>query len=92
MCKVDVQGQLRGFYTLQRCDHEWWHWIIFHVIDITIVNSYIMYKAHMTQLGKLAETISHLKFNVALARALVKKGNHFTPKAITMLGACILNP
>jgi hypothetical protein len=46
----------------------------------------------MTRLGKLAKTISHLKFNVALARALVKKGNSFTPKAITMVGACILNP
>jgi hypothetical protein len=46
----------------------------------------------MTRLGKLVETISHLKFNVALARAFVKEGNCFTPKAITMVGACIMNP
>jgi len=45
-----------------------------------------MYKAHMTRLGKLAKLISHLKFNVALARALVKKGTRFTPKAITING------
>jgi hypothetical protein len=32
MCGVDV------------LDHKWWHPIMFHVIDITIVNSYIMYK------------------------------------------------
>jgi hypothetical protein len=34
----------------------------------------------------LVETISHLKFNVALARALVKRRKPFTSKAIIMVG------
>jgi hypothetical protein len=46
----------------------------------------------MTPLGKLAKLISHLKFNVALPKALVKKGTRFIPKVITMVGACIVNP
>jgi hypothetical protein len=46
---------------------------MFHVIDTTIVNSYIMYKAHMAQFGKSAEAMSHLKFNVTLVRAFMKK-------------------
>jgi hypothetical protein len=41
---VDVQDHLRVYYTLQMHDHKWWHRIMFHVIDIAIVNSYIMYK------------------------------------------------
>ncbi len=49
---------------------------MFHIIDTTIVNSYIMYKARMAQLGKLVEAMSHLKFNVSLVRALIKKGAH----------------
>jgi hypothetical protein len=37
------------------------------------------------------ETMSNLKFNVDLVKALVKKGTHSTPKA-TMVRANILNP
>jgi len=55
---------------------------MFHTIGTTIVvNSYIMYKVHMTQPNKLVETVSHLKFNMVLARTLIKKGVCSTPKA-----------
>jgi hypothetical protein len=85
---------------------------MFHVIDTTIVNSYIMYKhyykmlvqfssprslnqwihcflikswqvnhnqvnsyikAHMTWLDNSMKTMSHLKFNVDLVKAIIKK-------------------
>jgi hypothetical protein len=36
--------------------------------------------------------MSHLKFNVVLARVFIKKGASFTPKATTMVGASVLNP
>jgi hypothetical protein len=36
--------------------------------------------------------MSHLKFNVVLARVLIKKGTSFTPNATTMIGASVLNP
>jgi hypothetical protein len=64
---------------------------MFHVIDTNIANSCIMYKVHMTWFGKLAKTMSHLKCNVALTRALIKKGAHFIPKATTMVGAFVPN-
>jgi len=38
------------------------------------------------------KTMSHLKFNVDLVKALIKQGTRFTPKAITMAGAFISNP
>jgi len=78
MCGVDVQYQLRGYYTLQNRDHKWWHWVMF---DITIIHLYIMFKVHMIWFNKLAKTMSHLKFNMALARAFIKKkGACFIPK------------
>jgi hypothetical protein len=43
-----------------------------HVIYTTIVNSYIMHKVHKTYLNKSMETMSRLKFNVALARVFIK--------------------
>jgi len=36
--------------------------------------------------------MSHLKFNVDLVRAFIKKGTRFTPKAATMVRAFISNP
>ncbi len=35
--------------------------------------------------------MSHVKFNVDLVRALIKKGTRFTPKEITTIGAFISN-
>ncbi len=50
------------------------------------VNSYI--KSH-TELNKLVETMSHLKFNVDLVRALLNKERCFTPKARSMEGVAL---
>jgi hypothetical protein len=50
-----------------------------------------MYKLHMTRLNKLVKTMLHLKFNVALVRALVKKGVYFILKAKTMVRVFVLN-
>jgi len=38
------------------------------------------------------EAMSHLKLNVDLVKALIKKGMRFTPKATTMVEAFISNP
>jgi len=64
---------------------------MFHIIDTTIVNSYIMYEANMTCLGKSTKAMSHLKFNMALTRAFMKKRTCFTPKATIMVGGFIPN-
>lgn len=53
---------------------------MFHVIDTAIVDLYIMYRAHMIVLGKLVKTMPRLKWNVALPRALRKKGHSFYSK------------
>jgi hypothetical protein len=38
-----------------------------HVIDTAIVDLYIIYSAHMIQLGKLVETMPHLKWECGFA-------------------------
>jgi hypothetical protein len=45
----------------------------------------------MTRLGKSVKIMPHLKFNVALDRAFIKKGTHSIPKVTTMVGAFVLN-
>ncbi len=64
---------------------------MFHVIDTTIVNSYIMYKAHMAQFGKLVEAMPHLKFNATLVRAFIKEVVCSIPMTTTMLVVSVLN-
>jgi hypothetical protein len=66
--------------------------IMFHTIDTTIVNSYIMYKVHMTQPNKLVETMSHLKFNMVLARTHTKRCMFYSKSKTTMVGAFIPDP
>jgi hypothetical protein len=51
-----------------------------YVIDTAIVDLYIMYRGHMIWLRNLVETMPHLKWNVALPRALGKKGHMFYSK------------
>jgi hypothetical protein len=50
-----------------------------------------MYKLHMTRLNKLVKTMLHLKFNVVLVRAFIKKAMYFILKAKTMVGASVHN-
>ena len=40
---VDVLDQLRSSYIAQNRNHKWWHKIFNGVLDISIVNMYIMY-------------------------------------------------
>jgi hypothetical protein len=40
---VDVADQLRASYSSQSRSHKWWHRIFFALLDITEVNTYIMY-------------------------------------------------
>jgi hypothetical protein len=44
---------------------------MFHVIDTTMVNSFIMFKAHMTHHSKELEVMLHLKFYVISVRSFI---------------------
>ena len=44
MCDVDKADMLKSLYEIDRKSPEWWHRIFFHLLDVALVNSYIIYK------------------------------------------------
>jgi hypothetical protein len=67
-----------------------WHWIILNY-KYYHVNSYIMYKAPMTHLSKFVKAMLHLKFNVTLARVLIKLKHSSYSIIIMMVLIYLLN-
>lgn len=41
---VDKADMLKSLYEIDRKSHKWWHRILFHFCDVTIVNAQIIYK------------------------------------------------
>ena len=44
---VDLSNQLISYYELNRKTIKWWKRIFFHLLDIAIVNSFIIYKKYL---------------------------------------------
>jgi hypothetical protein len=45
MYGVDVADQLRTSYNIQNRSLKWWHRIFFFLLDMTVVNMFIIYVA-----------------------------------------------
>lgn len=41
---VDIQDQMKGYYSVQNRVYKWWHKIMLHLIDASLMNGYIMYR------------------------------------------------
>ena len=41
---VDKADMLKSLYGLDRKSKKWWHRIVFHFLDVALVNSYIILK------------------------------------------------
>ena len=41
---VDKADMLKSFYEISRKSKKWWHRIFWHFVDVTVVNSFIVYK------------------------------------------------
>jgi hypothetical protein len=68
---VDVANQLRASYSSQARSHKWWHHIFFFLLDMTIVNIYIIYAAHVKNSREARMPMMHLQFKVGLCAALL---------------------
>ena len=44
MSYVDKADMLKSIYEIDRKSHKWWHRIFFHLLDVTVVNSCIIYQ------------------------------------------------
>ena len=66
---VDVTNHLQAFYSTQNCIHKWWHKVLFVLLDMTVVNIFIIYLAECKRWSKLLVSCSHLQFMVNLCEA-----------------------
>ena len=63
---VDKAGQLLQYYGCHIVSKKWWKHVFFHMLDVTLVNAYILFYKSAT--GKL---MSHLDFRISDARGLL---------------------
>jgi hypothetical protein len=66
---VDVADQLRASYNMQNRTHKWQHRIFFILLDMTVVNMFIIYLAEYKRRSQ--KPVSHLQFRVKLCEALL---------------------
>jgi hypothetical protein len=72
---VDVADQLRASYSCQVRSHKWWHCIFYFLLDMTIVNMYIMYLSILGRQRLRKVPITHLQFRTELCHALIQNWN-----------------
>ncbi|KAJ8951661.1 hypothetical protein NQ314_007654 [Rhamnusium bicolor] len=63
---VDKSDMLKSCYELDRKSKKWWHRIFFHFVDLTLVNSFIIFKNLTTGTG-----MSLKEFKIAVATGLI---------------------
>ena len=78
MGAVDKAGQLVQYYGYNNFSKKWWKRVFFHVLDVTLVNAYILYYKSIT--GK---SLSHLNFRIAVAEGLLAQTNTILPTTPT---------
>jgi len=71
---VDKSNQLISYYELDKRTLKWWKRIFFHLIDLCIVNSWILYKL------KTNKIISQLNFRINIIEHIKDKYNIIIPK------------
>ncbi|KAF8781800.1 PiggyBac transposable element-derived protein like [Argiope bruennichi] len=64
---VDHFDQLRERYEIGRRSRKWWHRILYFLIDLAIVNAFILWKVSRRDLGPQ----NQLQFRLRLARQLI---------------------
>ena len=63
---VDKADQLVTYYGYPHFSKKWWKQVFFHLLDMTIVNAYILYKQSST-----TKKLSHMDFQLAIAQSLI---------------------
>ena len=64
---VDIADQLVTYYGFQHCSNKWWKRVFFHLLDVTMVNAYIIYKSYRNT------KVTHLSFMVDVVKGLLLK-------------------
>lgn len=72
---VDLANQLIGSYKIGFRSKKWWKAIFYHLIDIAVINSYVLYTKIMKTANKLVKT--QRQFRLELFDALVNEQRLF---------------
>lgn len=71
MLGVDKMDQLASYYPFLRKSVKWWRKVFFWLLEVSVVNSYILYGTRLRQLG--SEPLSHLQFRRSHLTSLVSR-------------------
>ena len=66
---VDVADQLWGYHMVQNKDHKWWHHLFMHIHDMSLVNSWVMYRSNIQE--KCEKKSSLRESNYAIEKKLL---------------------
>ena len=80
---VDVANYLRGNYSSLTRTYKWWLRVFHFLLDMSIVNMYIMYLEILQKLHKLHEAITHLQFQHGLCKALTWRWKGTNPIGVS---------
>ena len=68
MLGVDKRDQLMAYYSFLHKSVKWWHKIFFWLLEVMVINSYIIYKELARRRGE--RPITHLAFRRRLIESL----------------------
>lgn len=71
---VDLQDSLLGLYPIKVKSKKWYHRIFYHMLDVAVVNAWILDKKIKRQLGQEDKIIPLLTFKTELAMQLCNRG------------------
>ena len=70
---VDKADQLVQYYSFQHYSKKWWKRVFFHLLDLCLVNAYIVYTTTQTT------HMSHMDFRLAVAADLIARSQAIVP-------------
>ena len=87
MFGVDLNDQYRSYYGVGRPGNKWWRYLFNYLIQISIINSFILMKRARTEDNRYSISQNHLMFRTALAKALATPSKSRAAEAPTLGGA-----
>ncbi|GFN87961.1 PiggyBac transposable element-derived protein 4-like [Plakobranchus ocellatus] len=68
----DLNDQLRSYYPVGRKSNKWWRCCFWYLIEVSLVNAYIIYKNTPRPPG--SKPMPHFNFHLEVARSLFQEG------------------
>jgi hypothetical protein len=69
---VDVVDQLQASYSNQNQSHKWWHGVFLFLIDMTVINMFIMYLDECKNGEHPLRPMTHLQFRTTLCEQILR--------------------